>query len=79
MNERLKYEVQAVKTLGQSIGYGHLMQLASTLWADDLESHGLPRSGAHVPTVMPLLTEEGKKIAENSDNEYRCLIQEVSE
>ena len=79
MNQNFKNEVQVVKSLGQSIGYGHLMQLASTLWANDLESHGLPRSGAHVPSVMPLLTEEGKKIAENSDNEYRCLIQEVSE
>lgn len=79
MNQNFKNEVQAVKSLGQSIGYGHLMQLASTLWADDLESHGLPRSGAHVPTVMPLLTEEGKKIAESSDNEYRSLIREVFE
>lgn len=79
MKQNFKDEVHVVKSLGQSIGYGHLMQLASTLWANDLESHGLPRLGAHVPTVMTLLTEDGKKIAESSDNEYQCLIREVFE
>ena len=78
-NIGLKHEIDIVKRLGSQMGYGHLMQLASTLWANDLEIHGLPRSGAHSPSVFPLMTEEGKQIAIDADNLYRTLIKQAEE
>ena len=74
LNSNLVWEIQTVKLLGEKIGYGHLMQLASTLWGNDLESHGYPRNGAFIPTTFTLLSEEGKKIALSEDAHYRNLI-----
>ena len=78
-NIGLKHEIEIVKRLGNQIGYGHLMQLASTLWANELEAKGLPRSGAHTPSVFPLMTEEGKQISIDADNLYRTLIKQAEE
>ena len=75
----LKHEIGIVKHLGCLIGYGNLMQLASTLWANDLENKGLPRSGAHSPSVFSLMTEEGKQVAIDADNLYRTLIKQAEE
>lgn len=72
-------EIQAVRNLGKKIGYGHLMQLASTLWANELEKSDLPRSGAHVPSGYPFLTEEGKKVAADTDILYQELIKEAEQ
>lgn len=66
MKERRKAEIQRIKELGKSIGYGNLMDIASALWALDLERKYGVKSGAHIPTVEPLLTEEGKQIAKDS-------------
>lgn len=66
MNERRKEEIQIVKNIGKMIGYGNMMDIASALWALDLErNHGI-RGGAHIPTVEPFLTKEGKKNAKES-------------
>ncbi len=45
-------EIRAVHELGEKIGYGNLMNLASALWAIDLESKGIPDSGAFVATIL---------------------------
>lgn len=42
-------EALAVKKLGESIGYGNLMEWASALWRKDLKDHGLPVDGALIP------------------------------
>lgn len=52
MNIGLKREAQAVKALGKSIGYGHMMSLASALWRKDMIKNGYPVSGVFVP-VLP--------------------------
>lgn len=46
-----KSEAMAVKKLGESIGYGNLMEWASALWRKDLKDHGLPIYGAFIPTI----------------------------
>lgn len=52
-----KEEITKVKQLGETIGYGNLMDIASGLWA-------LKEGNAmHIPTVECLLTEDGKEIA----------------
>jgi hypothetical protein len=57
-----KEEVVAVKQLGEKIGYGNIMSIASALWQLDLEKkHGLD-SGAFIPTIIQLMKPaEGKK------------------
>jgi len=45
-------EEDAVKLLGEKIGYGRVMELASKLWSDSLvKNHGLPGTGAFVPAL----------------------------
>ena len=45
-----KQEIIAVKELGEVIGYGNLMDIASALWAMKLSGDGVERI-MHVPTV----------------------------
>lgn len=44
-------EALVVKKLGESIGYGNLMEWASALWRKDLKDHGLPIDGAFIPKI----------------------------
>jgi hypothetical protein len=54
-------EIRAIKALGERIGYGNIMSIASGLWAVMLEdSYGID-SGAFVPTVIPLLKEDERE------------------
>lgn len=39
-------EAKLVKELGDRIGYGNMMSIASRLWADFLQSKDFPRSGS---------------------------------
>lgn len=50
-------EIFAVKQLGEKIGYGNLMDVASGLWAIKV---GHPM---HIPSVEGFMTEEGKEVA----------------
>lgn len=68
MDQRRKAEIQRIKELGESIGYGNLMDVASALWVLDLERNNNPKCGAFIPTVELFLTEEGKKKAKKSMN-----------
>lgn len=70
----LEQEIQKVKELGDQIGYGHMMSLASALWRKMLaEKIGNP-NGAFVPTILSLFNKEGKKIAEKTIKHYDTLI-----
>ena len=64
MNIGLKREAQAAKALGASIGYGHMMALASALWRKDMIEKGYPVSGVFVPAmpsdVIPEYLNEGE-------------------
>lgn len=53
-------EIQAVKLLGDTIGYGHLMSLASALWRKKLLDAGGPVTGAFVPTIDSFIKDEYK-------------------
>jgi hypothetical protein len=44
-------EVKRVKQLGEAIGYGHLMSLASALWRESLREKNLPIIGAFYPSL----------------------------
>ncbi|MEO6522236.1 MAG: hypothetical protein ABIN91_11200 [Mucilaginibacter sp.] len=45
-----KNEIEAVKQLGEMIGYGNMMTLASALWAIQLNKSG-SSTGAFVPAL----------------------------
>lgn len=51
-----KDEILKVKELGEAIGYGNMMDIASALWG--LKS-GVP---CHVPAVKGYLTSEGQAV-----------------
>lgn len=60
-----KQEIQAVKALGERIGYGNMMSIASALWANNLkDKYDLPineSSGAFVPVCIFQLKKSEKK------------------
>lgn len=64
------FEVVAVQRLGEQIGYGHLMALASALWRKKLvEEYGKGyEKGAFVPTLSILVKDEW---AENLQKEAK--------
>lgn len=51
--ERLKRECEEVKRLGDQIGYGNMMVIASALWEKMLNDEGFGGgNGAFYPTVL---------------------------
>jgi len=44
-------EVDAVKSLGEKIGYGNMMEIASALWRENLRQRGYPIIGAFIPVL----------------------------
>lgn len=72
-----KQEIEAVKQLGEAIGYGNMMTLATALWRKSLRDEGYPQSGAFISTVYGLLDEEGKRIADKELPLYDELIEKT--
>ena len=73
------FEVAAVQRLGDQIGYGNLMWLASALWRRKLvkdwgEGH---EKGAFLPTVSCLLNKEGLDIFQQQIEVYDKIVSGV--
>jgi len=69
-------EILAVKELGDKIGYGNMMDIASALWANMLEdSYGIS-SGAFVPTVLPLLKKKERSRVEERQKLVQSEVRE---
>ncbi len=67
-------EIEIVKQLGDQIGYGHLMALASALWRQTLKEKGYPTIGAFVPTCEPFIHKDYKEITETDMKLYDEMI-----
>ena len=52
-----KSEISEVKALGERIGYGNMMDIASALWTMKLSDDGIERI-MHVPTVEPCMKKK---------------------
>lgn len=52
LKELYRHEILHVKALGEMIGYGNLMDIASVLWAHELKRNGFPDDGAFYPTIL---------------------------
>lgn len=55
-------EIRLVEELGSKIGYGNMMSIASSLWAETLDyEYGDGTSGgAFIPAIMPYIKDEFK-------------------
>ena len=72
--QRIKIEVEQVKQLGEQIGYGHMMELASALWRKSLEEKGYPISGAFIPTIGQCIEKEMFKATVNERKAYDAFV-----
>lgn len=64
-----KREIEEVQRLGERIGYGNMMRIASGLWALDLERKYGITSGAFMPTVGGFMKKvEAKKAETEREN-----------
>lgn len=48
----IEKEREAVRELGETIGYGHIMWLASECWQENFEEKGYPVEGVLVPVLL---------------------------
>lgn len=69
-------EIKAVQELGEQIGYGHMMSLASALWRKDLKDNGYPEIGAFVPTISSFI-KKGYYDAKGEKNYDEYVIEEL--
>ena len=67
-------DIDKVKSLGEQIGYGNMMTIASALWRKSLREKGYPESGAFVPTCFGMFDKEGEKIAKEESKKYDAYL-----
>lgn len=66
--------VKAVKKLGDEIGYGNMMSIASALWQMELKKNYGLEEGAFIPTKASLMKdEEGQKALEEQKRRINQL------
>lgn len=71
------WQIAAVKVLGQKIGYGNLMEIAHSLWAESLSKDGTDRtSGAFYPVSINSVKKHIVKEIETSRLAMRKRIKE---
>jgi len=67
-------EIKAVKELGEKIGYGNMMCIASALWRKSLKEKEYPVSGAFVPICLQEVKEESKDLDKQSREMYDKMV-----
>lgn len=63
-DERFKRECEAVKKLGDEIGFGNMMDIASAVWAYELIQEGISDIGAFYPTIVSNMKPGGLTVSE---------------
>lgn len=69
-----KTQVSLIKQMGDEIGYGQLMSLASALWRAKLKETNTPVSDAFIPTIIDFLKGEEKEMAEKEVKHFDSFI-----
>lgn len=64
-----KQEWEAVRQLGEKIGYGNMMEIASSLWRNKLLKDGIS-FGAFIPTIEQFVLKKHRKTCEKSSAIY---------
>jgi hypothetical protein len=75
--ERIQQEAKQVKALGEKIGYGHMMELASALWRKHLKEKGYPDTGAFVPTLMAFIDYKEQEPVKESAKTYDEFVKDI--
>ena len=75
------FAVTAVKRLGEQIGYGHLMSLASALWRRSLTKEYGEKiaEGAFIPTLKMLVVEDWQENVEKENKLYDGIVKTALE
>ena len=70
------FEVEAVQRLGEKIGYGHLMSLASALWRRELTKEYSEKfaEGVFVPTLKMLVVKDWQENIEKENKLYDEIV-----
>jgi flagellar biosynthesis regulator FlaF len=74
----LKQEIEAVRIIGETIGYNRLMGLASALWRKSLKEKDNPKNqgiDALIPTMLLFLKKEYQEIAKKETDIYDFIIE----
>jgi len=69
-------EVKEVKELGEKIGYGNMMSIASALWRKSAKENGYPISGAFVPTCLEFIKEDLQDLDKRGRELYDKMVSE---
>lgn len=69
-------EVKAVKELGERIGYGNMMEIASALWRKSAKENSYPVSGAFVPTCLEFIKEDFQDLDKKGREMYDKMVSE---
>jgi hypothetical protein len=67
-------EIKIIKEIGEQIGYGHMMAIASALWRKSLKDKGYPESGAFVPVILQCIKSDIKTELEIECKHYDNYI-----
>jgi len=73
-----KYEVESVKSIGESIGYGNMMEIASALWRKKMRETGLPITGAHIVAADFQLTKVELKRSKKMRDNYDRMVEDLT-
>lgn len=69
-------EIKEVKELGEKIGYGNMMSIASALWRKSLKEKDYPISGAFVPTCLEFIKEDLQDLDKDGRKLYDKIVSE---
>jgi hypothetical protein len=67
-------EIEEVKELGERIGYGNMMCIASALWRKSAKDKGCPISGAFVPTCLEFIKEDFQDLDKDGRELYDKMV-----
>jgi len=67
-------EIKEVKELGEKIGYGNMMSIASALWRKSAKEKGYPISGSFVPTCLEFIKEDLQNLDKRGRELYDKMV-----
>lgn len=70
-----KTDAEAVQSLGEELGWGHLMELSAALWAIDFQEEGYPTDGCFVPVLLNQIGDDDQR--EDTYYEREMYIREI--
>ena len=72
----IKTEIEVVKKVGEKIGYGHMMELASALWRQKLRDTKVPETGAFISVLSSDVKGEALERAIKNNDHYDNILLE---